>query len=134
MNRRIKFRGKRTDNGTWEFGDLIHTKGILVTDTPPFLSDKVCINDREVYPDTVGQFTCLYDRNGKEIYEGDVVFILSTGRKCLVLYRDKAASFVLYGNGKISLNEAYWFETDVENSEVEIIGNIHDNPELLTAK
>jgi uncharacterized phage protein (TIGR01671 family) len=114
--------------------DVIRDKGIAVGTVSMSGECEVSCDGYRIIPETVGQFTGLLDSKGKEIYEGDVFFILSAGRKCFVHYRDKAASFALYGNGKISLNEAYWFETDVKNSEVEIIGNIHDNPDLLTVK
>jgi hypothetical protein len=133
MNREILFRGKSNMCGKWIYG--FYTKAALDnSEKIRYQMDDYTWIDETIIPVTVGQFTGLSDRNGNEIYEGDVVFILSTGRKCLVLYRDKAASFALYGNGRILLNEAYWFETDVKNSEVEIIGNVHDNPELLKNK
>ena len=66
MNREIKFRGKRIDNGEWVYG---------------YLADEDYINDInsidlssiEVDRDTIGQFTGLFDKNGKEIYEGDIL-------------------------------------------------------------
>jgi hypothetical protein len=138
MNRQIKFRGKRKDNGEWEFGDLAQ---VTVNSSRAWRRKvKVMVNHHEVIPDTVGQFTGLYDatkwedlseeeRNrwtidgnmpsewkGREIYEGDILEYAhrETGDLNVITYKD--GSFALTdGNG------GRFFPY---NSEV--ISNIHD--------
>lgn len=91
----------------------------------------------EVIPSTVGQFTGLTDKNGNKIFEGDIVKYKNTdGIKVngvaltiigKVNYNEKNASFAIYGKDKIGAKHYDYFP--IKN--IEVIGNIHDNPELL---
>ena len=133
--REILFRGKRMDNGEWVEGYLYEHKPALVgivseNDVPDpsrWFILKTGFADWnlprpvefiEVNPSTVGQYTGLKDKNGKRIFEGDILS-LRTGRPHVVMFED--GSFVLE-NTAISVRFANKFE---------VIGNIHDNPELL---
>ena len=109
--REILFRGKRTDNGTWTCGYLfcIWERAYLCWGTTNSVP-----NMEEVLPETVCQFTGLYDKNGRKIFEGD---IMRNAGNVVEFY---GGDFCINGDSPLS----YWTGT-------EVIGNIYDNPELL---
>ena len=118
--REIKFRGKDVLTGKWAYGDLVHNKKITETD----LVDRTMVGGYEVDPDTVGQFTGLYDRNGKEIFEGDIVRTsVAKDDIALVEWHSGHAAFVVHMKGS-----SQWYPLDKRDK---IIGNVHDNPSLL---
>lgn len=124
MSREILFRGKRKDNGEWAEGLLWKKK---YNHNKLFIS---CFPDKDdneevfvICPETVGQYTGLTDKNGKRIFEGDIFNIEypeTTVKNAVIEY--VGASF--YG----STDFDYWELDDYR--EIEVIGNIHDNPEL----
>jgi len=97
MKREIKFRGQRLDFGAWVYGDLIKysiidpftyiAAGIGLTIDDPEIGKPI-----KVYPNSVGQFTGLKDKNGKDIYEGD--YYLVNGVKRIITF-DKGAFMVI---------------------------------------
>lgn len=117
--REILFRGKLKD-GRWAEGNLqIKKDGVCIItpdDTP-----LGCYG--AVFPDTVGQYTGLTDKNDKKIFEGDIVLIPGIG---FGVIRYDRACFTL------GLVECGFCVS--EQSEREILGNIHDNPELLEVR
>lgn len=129
--REILFRGKRVDNGEWMEGDLIqsrdktyiHPKANSFRVSETGLSKLIVL--REVYPETVGQYTGLTDKNGKKIFEGDIIRSNSE-RGYIEYYPNDCAFDVVDDHG------FYWLISEMSN--IEVIGNIHDNPELLEEK
>ena len=122
--RKIKFRGNRLDNGEWVYGDYHRRAGEVhfIIDMQPDFQGKVEYVIIQVDAETVSQFTGLHDKNGKEIYEGDIVRY-DMGGECEVSY------CVSGGFAGFDLSPA--FHNGHQLTDVEVIGNIHDNPELL---
>ena len=124
MAREIKFRGKKFCQDEWMYGSLI-TRGERGAD-----GNFIDTGRGECYPlqqDTIGQFTGLHDKNGKEIYEGDIVRTLVS--------RLNATKNKKYRNFVIRYDAPhFWNGYDsilMRPMYMEVIGNIHDNPELL---
>ena len=147
--RKILFRGKRMDNGKWILGSLIKVKIRNATAWIIFKPDFAFVDGRvssldhaNVDPEAVGQCTGLKDKNGKWIFEGDIIkshyanapkadfieeVVFHNGRFCALYQKDGckmwqslADSVPHHPQDKMAYME--WCE---------VIGNIHDNPELL---
>lgn len=123
--REIKFRGKRIDTGEWVYGDLwrLYYSGSSVSWV--IRDGHGNMEDHEVDPETVGQFIGLHDRNGKEIYEGNV---------CSWKYGFiSGVSEVRFFDGAFRLHGYPFDEHNLiaTGERLEVIGNIHENPELL---
>ena len=132
--REILFRGKRKDNGEWAFGYFA-----LITE-----DDRPAIRVREsdwhswvdVSPETVGQFTGLSDKNKKKIFDGDILLapnkkkaVVSFGTYSPYIGSPGADTFECW-KLKVGNNECPLTKTI--SVEMEIIGNIYDNPELIS--
>ena len=122
--REILFRGKRIDNGEWvEGGYKCEKVGEYFTAVfiVEHLTSGVWENHR-VNPATVGQYTGLADKNGKKVFEGDIV---STDGDMYICYWD-------IGNIEFALkSELETFGIGYVYPDVEVVGNIDDNPELM---
>jgi len=143
--REILFRGKRKDNGEWASatsifkaecaGDLRFYINSLSDATVYFNSDGNITRTEteldcewlEVIQETVGQFTGLTDKNGKKIFEGDILK-RTNGNKYLWYVDFKLSAFCA---NQSNCNYACELGELLEMIELEVIGNIHDNPELL---
>lgn len=143
MKRQIKFRGKRIDNGEWLYGDILRLNDhVLIAphdgDWYDFMPPKSAIGTPsgkyEVDPDTVGQSTGLKDKNGKEIFDGDII-ISFTIQEPRWLSQKSIQGVVVWDSYGFGLKEGNmdgsWLFDENQN---DIIVNIHDNPELLKGK
>ena len=134
--REILFRGKRINNSEWVYGFLYETEKSSSYNAESYILEKerLTINYKcvegitthipfvQVTPDTVGQYTSL-DKNGKKIFEGDIVKNPINDGIFVVKYKNSLACFLgisIHGNPSTGLYSGF-----------EVIGNIHDNPELL---
>lgn len=123
MNREIKFRAKDRV-GVWVYGDLRLTSREPHIWTDPYTSH--IINTK-----TIGQYTGLKDKNGKEIYEGDIVESISGKIGYVIFLQQEMGYVVVWDNCDTRLghrNRGGGYEYD---ESIVVIGNIYDNPKLV---
>ena len=129
--REILFRGKRLDNGEWVEGDLRHG-GYYLNDPNVYIVVRFAdtVINYPVAPSTVGQYTGLKDKNGRRIFEGDelawhngsgTVNFSNNGCFCVRLHGE----IEYYGRNNPAIDIIFNLYP-----ELEVIGNIHDNPEM----
>ena len=123
--REYLFRGKMIANGKWSEGNLLVTKqGCCITPNATVLGSYGAVN-----PETVGQYTNMLDKNGTKIFEGDIIDFSDRSYSDgygVVRYDAEGTEFeFVYDDHYEGLGRCYYPE------EVEVIGNIYDNPNLV---
>lgn len=132
--REILFRGKRTDNGEWVYGNLVRGCDKKYAYIVEFGNEELCRNYVDVNPETIGQYTGLADKNGTKIFEGDIVkrFLLGKMYIFQIGYDNGLTSFI--GQAGIKFTTFDCDPAEFDSAEFEVVGNIYDNPELLGGK
>lgn len=128
------FRGKRKDNGEWVYGNFV--KGCVddFAYIVEFGNKDLCRNFVEVIPSTVGQYTGLTDKNGKKIFEGDIVKSCEYDDVYFVKYFDSDNYSAFDCVPDVPLCECNGLSYLVNEEGCKVIGNIYDDKEILDVK
>ena len=127
--REILFRGKIEGHGDWVKGYYAQFDILSPSSGKTYKKTAILTEDGpiDVIPETVGQFTGLLDQNGNKIFEGDIL----TYPPDMEYYGEQYKYVVKYDNSCLVGNSNFWCMLSDGFGESEVIGNIHDNPELL---
>ena len=129
--REILFRGKRIDNGEWVEGNIFIPDKVAKREPPTeiLIGTNIVRISYEVDPETVCQYTGLTDKNGKKIFEGDIM--------AFTAYGFDYVGTVEFADGSFSVmceHTSPFLDQAVSKHGAYVIGNMHDNPELLGAE
>ena len=141
MNREIIFRGKSIGTGEWLYGHLFNY-GLTAPSNVPCISVCVPTSWEEAYslyavhPDTIGQYTGLKDKDGNKIFEGDILEYIGKRKDNMnKVYRRKVVfhegMFALLSKELPAYSALNYHCMEDGRSAWSVIGNIHDNPELI---
>lgn len=127
--REILFRGKRIDNGKWEYGDLMRDNvgGSYVF---PNEAENLYL-EYEVDPATVGQYSGLTDKNGEKIFEGDIIEDCNNRIGYVAWLPQECGYVVVWEKSDSRLGHRNRGSGYYQDTTISVIGNIHDNPELV---
>lgn len=126
VTREIKFRGKRTDTGKWVYGYLLQGGDLFFIVESLKAFTETPFNECLVNPDTVGQYTGMKDKNGADVWEGD---LLRTPEGDIMVVEWQNAQMIT--RCVRPADPRYINTLQFAYPVSEVIGNIHDNPELL---
>ena len=126
--REILFRGKRLDNGEWVEGDLVHSV-YKVGDT--CVGKFGCtLGMHQVAPSTVGQYTGLKGKNGKRIFEGDIVKTSDITHEGVIQIPGESFEIAMRKGCWVMVAGEDWDFLETNHECIQVIGNIHGNQEL----
>lgn len=133
--REILFRGKRVDSGEWVEGNLITSAAYpdraWISESKTFFDRELQnVGIVEVDARTVCEYTGLQDKNGKKIFEGDIVKYIPIDQGEIGVYY----YYIAFEDGYFRIGGTDEYISKIYSDEWEVVGNIHDNPELLEVK
>ena len=121
VNREILFRGKRADTKEWIYGDVQqNVDAVKIREQEPNIQHVA--RSFVVIPETVGQYTGMKDTNNTKIFEGDIIMMHGNAQE---------VAPVFYEDFCFNVDRDYCVLCVTETDDIEVIGNIHDNPDLL---
>ena len=130
MDRTIKFRGKSLTTGEWLYGSHFNdgAEDYILPNVPSGADD---YERYQVDLNTVGQYTGLCDKNDNEIYEGDILQMNGSAKLEVQFLHGGFGYCLMFGDVLFGGNSSFRFNPFDKDESFEVIGNIHDNKELL---